>query len=195
MISRVTVVVIILKVQTRKGQGKVRSKVKDKALTETIVERTDESNSNETSQANVAINKTVPEMRISQSWIWYVPKESKPQKYTARAMHFTAWCLGSDELNSHSFTAGRLVVRIWRVAEYCLIVKRPETMEANIEFRADHDWVFLVINNRPVYKFGDAKRKTSAVKGQSVSATWKTRGTFTCACPRNGEITFIVLFS
>ena len=48
----------------------------------------------------------------------------------AHAMNFTAWCLGSDESNSNrKKRLRRLVVRIGRVAEFCLIVERETRLE------------------------------------------------------------------
>ena len=66
MTSRVVVVAIFRKVQTRKVQEQERVKAKDKARTETV-ERVDESSWNEASQADASINKTVPQVWVSRS--------------------------------------------------------------------------------------------------------------------------------
>ena len=61
-------------------------------------------------------------------------------------------------------------MRIWRVAECSLNcggtdrVGSVEALEAIIDnsqeaFGADHDWVSVAINDRPVYKFSNAKHK------------------------------------
>ena len=73
---------------------------------------------------------------------------------------------------------GFSVVRIWRVPEYCLgwsdrhsrgAWKRSRLLLTNRKkaFGADHSWVSVDTNDRPVYKFGDAKRKQPLVQGQS----------------------------
>ena len=46
-------------------------------------------------------------------------------------------------------------------------------------FGADPDWVSVDTNDRPVYKFGDAKRKQVLSKAKVKSATRRSRGTFT----------------
>ena len=69
-----------------------------------------------------------------------------------------------------------------------------EAIEAMIDnsqeaFGDDHDWVSVDINDRPVYKFGDAKRKQALSK---VKVKVKPAGHIAhlkCACPRNRRST------
>ena len=90
-------------------------------------------------------------------------------------MNFAAWFLGSDELNSNSFTAeafgcenlarGRVLLdcgatdTVGRVAAIEAIIDKSQ--EA---FGADHDWVSVDTNDQPVYEIGDAKRKQALSK-------------------------------
>ena len=88
-------------------------------------------------------------------------------------MNFTAWCLGSDETNRTSVEAfscenlarGRVLLDCGATDT----VGSVEAIEAIIDksqeaFGDDHDWVSVEINDRPVYKFGDAKRKRALSK-------------------------------
>ena len=124
------------------------------------------------------------------------PKNQEDRSYTAHAMNFTAWCWGSDVMNSTSAAAfgcenlardrelldGGATDTVGSVDAIEAIIDKSQ--EA---FGTDHDWVSVDTKCRPVYKFGDAKRKQALSKGQSESATCKTRGTFTCACSGNGR--------
>ena len=86
-------------------------------------------------------------------------------------MNVTAWCLGSDEMNSNSVTA-EVYLAQGKVLLDCGAadtVGSVEAIEAVIDksqeaFGADHDWVSVDTNDRSVYNFGDAKRKQALFK-------------------------------
>ena len=91
----------------------------------------------------------------------------------AQAMNITAWCLGSNEMNSttaeafgfENLAGGRVLIDCGATDS----VQSMEPIEAIIDkseedFRMDPDWVSVDINDRPVYKFGDAKRKEALSK-------------------------------
>ena len=91
----------------------------------------------------------------------------------AQALNFTAWCLGSDETNSTSVEAFRCEnLANGRVLIDCGAtdtVGSVEAIEAIIDksqeaFGNDHGWVSVDVNDRPIYKFGDANRKQALSK-------------------------------
>ena len=94
-------------------------------------------------------------------------------------------------------------VRIWRGAEYCMIVKRQTQLEAWKRTR-------LLLTNRKKHSeqimagclwIPTIDPSTSLVMPnvcqrcpkQSESATRRSRGTLTCACPGNGRSACIVV--
>ena len=93
----------------------------------------------------------------------------------AHAMNFTAWCLGSDQMNSTAAEAFRCEnLARGRVLLDCGAtdtVGSVEVIEAIIDksqeaLGADHDWVSVDVNDRPVYMLGDAKRKQALSKAR-----------------------------
>ena len=103
------------------------------------------------------------------------PENQDHRRYMAHARNFAAWCLGSDESNSHSFTAeasgceNRARGRVLLDCGATDTVGSVGAIEAIIDisqeaFGADHDWVSVDTNDRPVYNFGDAKRKQALSK-------------------------------
>ena len=101
------------------------------------------------------------------------PKNQEHRSFLAHAMNFTAWCLGSDDMHSTAAEAfgcenlARGRVLLDRGATD--LVGSVEATEAIIDksqeaFGADHDWVSVDTNDRPVYKFGDAERKQAVSK-------------------------------
>ena len=101
MTSRVVVVAVLRKVQTRKVQGQERAKVNDKARTETFMaERQDTGRRvDESSWHEASINKTVIEVWISRSRIWKMSKESRAQKLhgTRHEFHSVVFGFRRDE--------------------------------------------------------------------------------------------------
>ena len=96
------------------------------------------------------------------------PKNQEHRSHMAHAMNFTAWWLGSDEMNTTGVTSevfifenlarGRVLLD-WRGSDRGAVINKAQ--EA---FGTDHDWVSVDTNDRPVYKFGDAKRKQALSK-------------------------------
>ena len=174
MISRVVVAGSILKVQTRKAQGKGKGQGKNR---DSRGRAPGQSSNAPTSQAGTRPRKLMPPSvrsflkcgsRDYESG--KCPRNQEYRSYVAHARNFTACCLGSDGWNSNSITAeafgcvnlarGRVLLD-WRATD---TVGSVETIEAIIDksqelFGADHDWVSVDTNDRPVHKFGDVKRK------------------------------------
>ena len=184
-------VATIRKVQIRKAQE--RAKVKEKARTETVVvERGNKSSNASMSQAGTRSHKPMPPLtrhclkcgsRDHESG--KCPKNREHRSYKAHAKNFTAWCLGPEEMNFNSVTA-----EVFSCENLTDTVGRVEAIEAIIDksqdaFGTDHDWVSVDANDRPVYKFGFAKRNEAVVvQGQSESATRRSRGTIFMCMPR-----------
>ena len=114
------------------------------------------------------------------------PKNQEHRSCMAHGMNFTASCLGVDEMNSNGVTAevfscenlacGRVLLDCGATDT----VGSVEASEATIDksqkaFGKDHDWVSVDPNDRPVYKFGGAKREQALSKVKSEcnqEVTW-----------------------
>ena len=93
----------------------------------------------------------------------------------ANAKNFTAWCLGSDEMNSNSMTAeafgcenlagGRVLLGCGATDTVGSVEAIESIVDKSQEaFGTDHDWVSVNTNDRQVYKFGDAKGEQALSK-------------------------------
>ena len=94
----------------------------------------------------------------------------------AHATNFTAWCLGSDEMIGNSVSRPRFFscenLACGRVLLVCGATAQSgawKRIEAFVDksqeaFGTGHDWVSVDTNDRPVCKFGDAKRKEALSK-------------------------------
>ena len=101
------------------------------------------------------------------------PKNQEHRSYMAQAMNFTASCLGSDEMHSattEAFGCGNLARgRALLDCGATDMVGSVEAIEAILDisqeaFGADHDWVSVDTDDRPVYMCGDARRKQALSK-------------------------------